>query len=121
MHVKIKQAEKLYEAGYHENVPTPAPGMVYYYDEEEWTVGGVRGKELFIPNVVLKDGIYLPDEKELMSFLSRRNCSVTYSYNDLWLSVTVYPENGKKITIRAISLCDALCEAVLRILQNDYK
>lgn len=120
MHIKIKQAEKLYKLGFYQNVPNPAPGMVFYHYGLEWTVGGVRGKELFIPNVILKEGLWLPDENALINFLIRRNCSVTYSYNDLWLNVSVYPENGLPIKLRAMSLCDALCEAVIRVLESDF-
>lgn len=121
MHVKRQQAEKLYELGFYKSVPKPVIGTVFYHDGLEWTVGGAVGGETFIPNIVLKEGLWLPDENALLDFLHRRNFSVTYSYNGLWLSAGVYPENGRPIKLRAVTLCDALCEAVLRILQDDYK
>lgn len=121
MNIKKKQADELLYFGFYNNVTAPkTPGTVYWYKGEEWTVGGTNKGDLLIPNVILSDGLWLPNETDLLNFLDRSGCSVNYTYNGLWLNMKVYPHGGKEISLRTVTLCDGLYNAVLKILNSDF-
>lgn len=120
MNIKKKQADELLYLGFYDNVTAPqTPGTVYRFEGREWTVGGTTDEKL-IPNIVLKEGLWLPNEKDLLGFLDRSGCSVNYSYNGLWFNMKVYPHGGSDFALRTASLLDGLFEAVLRILNSDF-
>lgn len=120
MNIKKKQADELLYYGFYDNVTAPiTPGTVYRFEGKEWTVGGTAD-ELLIPNVVLNEGLWLPNETDLLGFLEQSGCSVNYSYNGLWLNMKVYPHGGKSFSLRCVSILDGLFEAVLKILSSDF-
>lgn len=72
MNITIFTAEELYAMGfsfkhYSENVHR---GMVYYYNDEEWIIGGRCDADFTDDDMkIISDGIWLPSQEHLLEWL----------------------------------------------------
>lgn len=85
MNIGIGAVEKLRKAGFSfkrwDNYFEP--GMVFWYDQHEWVVGGrVFGKKIDLPDKVKQEGIWLPDAWHLELWLTENDFDFTIRYTE---------------------------------------
>lgn len=72
MHITITTANELYDLGfsYRHYQKNPQKGMIYYYNDTEWVIGGCVDEALTDSDkAIIANGIWLPSEIHFIEWL----------------------------------------------------
>ena len=124
-HISIETLGKLRAVGftYPEYEHFINYGMVYYYNGDEYFIGGYstgdfseRDKE------VAKYGEWLPDSSQLLSWLTDTAFSVTISVEDLFFSVqAIDTVDGTQYIGRDVTPANALAKTIIKICKANRR
>ena len=122
MNISIMVAQELYDLGfsyrhYKEHI---SKGMVYYYDNNEWVIGGNANEPITdFQEKIVKNGIWLPSENHLIEWLLDNDFTFSIVNNDGFFEVNCLDSiTGTKYSAKLPTLEFAIAAIIKKILKK---